>query len=88
MIGWYYINSRKKYSINFTENNKKFHLSLHYNAATPLCLGNISEGFSLDNMKRAGLNGHVYDCSVDYDPIAVDDTLDIHKRLKKKNDIV
>ena len=57
-------------------------------AATPLCLGNISEGFSLDNMKRAGLNGHVYDCSVDYDPIAVDDTLDIHKRLKKKNDIV
>ena len=57
-------------------------------AATPLCLGNISEGFSLDNMKRAGLNEHVYDCSVDYDPIAVDDTLDIHKRLKKKNDIV
>ena len=57
-------------------------------AATPLCLGNISEGFSLDNMKRAGLNGHVYDCSVDYDPIAVDDTLDIHKRLKKKSDIV
>ena len=57
-------------------------------AAPPLCLGNISEGFSLDNMKRAGLNGHVYDCSVDYDPIAVDDTLDIHKRLKKKNDIV
>ena len=57
-------------------------------AATPLCLGNISEGFSLDNMKRAGLNVHVYDCSVDYDPIAVDDTLDIHKRLKKNNDIV
>ena len=57
-------------------------------AATPLCLGNISEGFYLDNMKRSGLNGHVYDCSVDYDPIAVDDTLDIHKRLKKKNDIV
>ena len=47
-------------------------------AATPLCLGNISEDFSLDNMKRTGLNGHVYDCSVDYDAIAVDDILDIH----------
>ena len=57
-------------------------------AATPLCLGNISEDFSFNNMKRAGLNGHVYDCSVDYDPIAVDDTLEIHKHLKKKNDIV
>ena len=41
--------------------------------ATPLCLGNISEDFSVHNMKKTGLNGYVYDFSVDYDAIAVDD---------------
>ena len=63
------------YSINFTEHNKKFSLSLPYNGAnnylfvngteihkfkakdseivaTPLCLGNISKDWSLDNMKK------------------------------------
>ena len=39
-------------------------------------------------MKKAGLNGYVYDFSVDYDAIAVDDMLDIHNCLTKKNDIV
>ena len=39
---------------------------------TPLCLGNISKDFSVDNMERTGLNGYVYDFSVDYDTIAVD----------------
>ena len=55
--------------------------------ATPLCLGNISKDFSVDNMKKTGLNGYVYDFSVDYDVIAVDDILDIHKYLMKKNGI-
>ena len=63
------------YSINFTEHNKKFCLSLHYNGAnsylflngkeihkfkakdseivvTPLCLGNISKDWSVDNLKK------------------------------------
>ena len=67
--------AEKLYSINFTENNKKFCLSLHYNGAnsylfangteihkfkakdseivaSPLCLGNISKDFSVDNMKK------------------------------------
>ena len=48
-------------------------------AATPLCLGNISKDFSVDNMKKTGLNGYVYDFSADYDAIAVDDILDIHR---------
>ena len=51
----------------------KFQAKYSEIAATPLCLGNISEDFSLDNMKRTGLNGHV-----DYDAIAVDNILDIH----------
>ena len=56
--------------------------------ATPLCLGNITKEFSEDNTKKTGLNGYVYDFSVDYDAIAVSDILDIHKYLMKKNEIV
>ena len=101
----------KLYSINFTENNRKFCLSMHYNGANsylfvsgteihkfkvkdseivarPLCLGNISKDFSVGNIKKTGLNGYVYDFSVDYDAIAVEDILDIHKYLMEKNGIV
>ena len=39
-------------------------------------------------MKNTRLNGYVYDFSVDYDAIAVDDIKDIHKYLMKKNNIV
>ena len=35
-------------------------------------------------MKKTGFNGYVYDISVDYDAIPVDDMLDIHKYLTKK----
>ena len=52
--------------------------------ATPLCLGNISKDWSVDNMKKAGLNGYSYGFSVDYEAIAVDDFLDIHNYLMKK----
>ena len=55
---------------------------------TPLCLGNISKDWSVDNMKDAGLNGYVNDFSVDYDATNVDDINDIHKYLMKKNNIV
>ena len=56
--------------------------------ATPFCLGNISKDFSVDNMRKAGLNGYTYDFSVDYDAVAFDEILDIHKHLMEKNDIV
>ena len=52
--------------------------------ATRLCLGNISKDWSVDNMGETGLIGYVYDFSVDYDVIAVDDILDIHNYLMKK----
>ena len=55
--------------------------------ATPLCLGNISKDRSVDNMKKTEFTGYVYDFSVDYDAIAVDDILDIHKYLMMKNNI-
>ena len=67
------LRAEKMYSINFTEQNKKFCLSLHYKRAnsdlfvngkemhkfkakdseivtTPLCLGNISKDWSVDNV--------------------------------------
>ena len=56
--------------------------------ASPLCLGNISKDWAIDNMKRTGFTGYVYDFSVDYDNIAVDDIKNIHKYLMEKNDIV
>ena len=55
---------------------------------TPLCLGNISKDWSIDNLKKTGFNGYVYDFSVDYNTIAVDDIVDIHSYLMKKNFIV
>ena len=105
------LTAEKMYSINFTEKNKKFCLSLHYNGAnsylfvngteiikfkakdskiiaTPLYLGNISKDWPVDNMKDNGLNGYVYDFSVDYDSTDVDDIKDIHRFLMKKNNIV
>ena len=56
--------------------------------ATPLCLGNISKDWSVDNKKKTGFTGYVYDFSVDYDAITVDDILDIANYLMKKNNIV
>ena len=49
---------------------------------------NISKDFSVDNMLRTGLNGYVYDFSVDYNAITVDDILDIHKYLMESNNII
>ena len=105
------LTAEKLYSINFTENNKKFCLRFHYNGANsylfvngteihkfkakdseivaiPLSQGNISKDFSVDNMKKTGFNGYVYDFSVDYDAIAIDNILAIHKYLMKNNDII
>ena len=56
--------------------------------ASPLCLGNISKDQFVDNMKRTGLTGDIYDFSVDYDAIAIDNIKDIHKYLMNKNNIV
>ena len=54
--------------------------------AIPLWLGNISNNFSVDHLKKTRFNGHVYNFSVDYHAIAVDDILNIHNYLMKKHD--
>ena len=56
--------------------------------ATPLCLQNISEDWSVDNLKKTGFHGYVYNFSVDYEATDVDDIWDIHNYLMKKNDIM
>ena len=66
----------------------KFKVKDAESVAIPPCLGNISKDWSVDNMKDTGLNKYVYDFSVQSDAIAVDDILDIHKYLMKKNNIV
>ena len=39
-------------------------------------------------MRNTGFNRYFYDFSVDYNVTAVDDILDIHNYVMKKNDIV
>ena len=56
--------------------------------STLLCLGNISKDWSTNNMKKkTGFHSYVYDFSVHYDAIDVDDIRDIHNYLVKKNNI-
>ena len=105
------IYAEKMYSTDFTVNNQKLCLNLHYNGDNsylfvndkeihkfrakeseivpyPLCLGGLSKDFDVGYMRASGLIGYVYDFSVHYSAIAVDDILDIHKYLMKKNGIV
>ena len=51
-------------------------------------LASISKDWTVDNMKKTGLNGYAYDFSADYDGIAVDNILDIHKYLVKKDNMI
>ena len=55
---------------------------------SPLCLGNISKDWSVDNMKKTGFTGYVFDSSVDYNVTVFDDVKDIHKYLMEENDII
>ena len=56
--------------------------------ASQLCLGNISKDLSVDNMKRIAFTGYVYDFSVGYNDIEVNNIKDIHKYFMEKNEIV
>ena len=45
--------------------------------AAPLCIVNISKDFSTSNMKKAGLYETIYNFSVGYGAISVDNILSI-----------
>ena len=65
----------------FSEEVHKFKAKDSEIVAIPLCLGNISKDLSVDNMKIAGLNGHVYDFSVDYDNIIIRHSQIFHEKI-------
>ena len=56
--------------------------TLHYHYT--LCLGNISKDFTINNMKKAGLERSVKFFSFDFNPIDTNDILDIHNYLMKE----
>ena len=49
-----------------------------------MCFRNISGDFSANSMKKSGLNGLVYEFSVDYRTFDASNIIDIHKYLMKK----
>ena len=83
-----YYNGANSYSfVNGTE-IYKFKAKDSEVSVGPICLGNISKDWSVDDMNKTGFIGYVYDFSVDYKTIVVDDIESIHKYLMEKNDIV
>ena len=52
-----------------------------------LCLGGLSKDFEVGYMRASGLIRYVYDLSVDYGAIAVDDILDMEKYLMEEKKI-
>ena len=105
------LTAEKEYSMNFTEQQNRFCISLHYGVnsyifvnsaemkkfkpkdskinAAPLYIVYVSKGyiFHIIKLKNTGLYRYVYDFSVDYDSIGVDDILNTNKYLMKKLDI-
>ena len=73
--------------VNSTE-NIKFKAKDSKILARPLCLGNFSKDWSTNNMRKSSFSGYIYDFSVGYDAITVDDIKDIHKYLMKKSHIL
>ena len=85
MYSMNFTESNKKFCLNLHHNGAnsylfvngteihKFKAKYSEIVATQLCLGKVSKDLAADNMKKTWLNGYVYDFSVDYDAIAVDD---------------
>ena len=53
-----------------------------------MCQGNVSKDFTAINMEKAGLNGYVYEFSVDYNITDSTNIIDIRKYLMEKHDII
>ena len=76
--GFLFVNATKIYQFKAKDSEIKRY---------PLCLGNISKDFSIDNMKNTGLSVYVYDFSVNYNIIDICNIIDIYKYLMKRHDI-
>ena len=67
-----FVNAKKIYEFKARDSEIKIYI---------LCLGNISKDFTANNMKKTGLNGYVYEFSVDYNVIDTSNIINIHKYL-------
>ena len=52
--------------------------------ASPLSLGKIYKDWSVDDMKKTGFTGYIYDFGADYNVVTLDDIKVIHNYLMKK----
>ena len=86
-LSWHYNGANSFLFVNGKEINN-FVAKDSEIVATPLCLGNTSKDWSLDNMKKVGLNGYVYDFTVDYHAFPFKAIQSVHKYLMIKNEIV
>ena len=76
-MGWIVINLLTV--LEYTNSEQRF-----WNKYNSIIFGLYFKRFSINDMKRSGLYGHVYDISVDYDSIDADDIVDIHEYFMKK----
>ena len=52
-----------------------------------LCLGNISNDWTVANAEKTGLFGEVYDFAADYTAVSVGEIYNVHRYLMEKNGI-
>ena len=67
---------------------KAYHFKTKETKPYPLFLGHISKDFTVNIMKKNGLNGKMYRVFVDYNNIDISNIAAIHKYLMKKHNIV
>ena len=91
-----FIQPRKKFALSlhynrsnsflFVDATKVYHLKAKDSEIKDqtLCLGNVSKGFTINNMKNTILKGSMNFFSVDFNPIYTNDILDIHRYLKRR----
>ena len=101
----------KVYSQNFTQQSKKFVVSLHNNGddnylfvngkqelkfkcktehlvKEKLCLGNLSDQWTMSESEKTGLHGNIYDFVVDFEQIVgIGPIYDFHRYLMIKHNI-
>ena len=53
----FHCNGANSYFFVYSKAIHKFNVKDSEIVATPLCLGNVSKDWSVDNMKKTGLNG-------------------------------
>ena len=89
------LTAEKECSINFSDQQNRFYLNLHYSGVNSNFFANVVEIYEFkakdseinDNLKKNGSYKYLFDFSIDYDSIDVNDIMDIHKYLMAKNSI-